>query len=561
VRRLIAILAALAAALVYAPAAVAAVPMTYTVNDPGSAPDADPNVPACADASGKCTLNAAIQQANANPGPDTINFTGAGRTPTPATALAPIKDPVTIDGEGATTVTFDGAAVGPLVDVQAGNSTLRGITFTGGSGTVVKLGGSGDRLDTVTVSNAPGTGVQVVAGSVRVDSPRIDTVGGAGIVVGAPNATISSPEISGGKADGIQVSGDGASISSGRIHGNAGNGVTMTGQNDSVSHVVFFANGGKPVANGPGANGGIAPPGNLRIGPRRPDGSLPLTGTSAAGTVELWSGDPSAAAEPGFVDAFGVSGDFTYNFAAEPAPGRVFAASVTGGGLGTSEFTTVAVPSDVVSPVVMSARALDTSTVRVDASEPLDPASVQKDDFTLTMAGVRRTIDSVSVAPDGRFVTLTSSGWKAGEAGSIDLGGPGAIADTAGNASLAPARLRVFAAPGDFVAPLGARLAISPKTICLTRGHGCSRPGMTIKFVSTEDGKAMLVVRRGDALIGRRLYGNIVAGANTLKFNGRLGARKLRAGRYRLLMYVQDQVGNVTDQPPIQLFSVRRVSK
>jgi hypothetical protein len=84
---------------------------------------------------------------------------------------------------------------------------------------------------------------------------------------------------------------------------------------------------------------------------------------------------------------------------------------------------------------------------------------------------------------------------------------------------------------------------------------------MTIKFASTEAGKAMLVVLRGDVQIGRRLYGNIVAGANTIKFNGILGARKLRAGRYRLLIYVQDMVGNVSDQPPIQLFSVRRVSK
>jgi hypothetical protein len=211
--------------------------------------------------------------------------------------------------------------------------------------------------------------------------------------------------------------------------------------------------------------------------------------------------------------------------------------------------------------VIVSARALDTTRVRVDASEPLDPASVQKEDFTLMMAGARRTIASVAVAPDGRSVILSSSGWKEGEAGAIDIAGPGSIADVAGNVNLAPARLRVYAAPGDFVAPMGGRLALSPRTMCLTRGHGCSRPGMTIKFASTEAGKAMLVVLRGDVQIGRRLYGNIVAGANTIKFNGILGARKLRAGRYRLLIYVQDMVGNVSDQPPIQLFSVRRVSK
>ncbi|MFL5842873.1 MAG: hypothetical protein ACJ77Z_20695, partial [Thermoleophilaceae bacterium] len=477
-------------------------------------------------------------------------------------ALDAVTNPLTIDGGGATTVTFAGTAAGPLIDVHAGDSTLRAITLAGGgSGSMVNLAGGGDRLDTVTVRNTPGTGVRVAAGSVRVDSARLDGVGGVGIVVSAPNTTISSPDIASGGADGIQLASDGASVSGGRVHGNAGNGVTITGQNNSVGHVAFFGNGGKAIANGPGANGGIAPPQNLRIGPRRADGSLPLTGTSAAGTVELWSGNPSGGSEPGLVDAFGVSGDFTYNFATEPAPGTVFATSVTAGGLGTSEFATVAVPNDVGSPVIVSSRALDTARVRVDAREPLDPASVQKEDFTLTMAGVQRTIGSVSVAPDGRFVTLSSSGWKAGEAGYLDLAGAGAITDAAGNASLAAARLRVFAAPGDFVAPLGARLAISPKTICLTRGRGCRRPGMTIKFASTEAGKATLVVKRGNNQIGKRLYGNIVAGMNTLKFNGRLGARKLRAGRYRLLMYVQDPVGNVTDQPPIQLFSVRRVTR
>ena len=76
-----------------------------------------------------------------------------------------------------------------------------------------------------------------------------------------------------------------------------------------------------------------------------------------------------------------MSGDFTYNFAHEPDPGNVFAASVTGSGLGTSEFATVAVPSDVVSPILLGSRALDTQNVRIDASERLDPSSVQASDL------------------------------------------------------------------------------------------------------------------------------------------------------------------------------------
>jgi hypothetical protein len=177
------------------------------------------------------------------------------------------------------------------------------------------------------------------------------------------------------------------------------------------------------------------------------------------------------------------------------------------------------------------------------------------------MAGAERAIGGLSVAPDGRFVTLTSSGWQAGEAGYVDITSAGAVNDASGNAILTAPRLRVAAAPGDFFAPLGGSLSVSPRTICLTSGRGCRRTGMTIRFVTSEAGKARLVIKRSNKTVGTRLYGNIVAGLNTLKFNGRLNSRKLRAGRYRLLMYVQDKVGNITDQPPIVLFNVKRVTK
>jgi hypothetical protein len=217
--------------------------------------------------------------------------------------------------------------------------------------------------------------------------------------------------------------------------------------------------------------------------------------------------------------------------------------------------------ADGTAPDATFARALDTSNVQVDFSEPLDPASVQKEDFTLTMADLARVINSATVSPDGLSVTLNSSGWKAGEAGSVDITAPGAVSDTSGDPMPSAEHLRVAAAPGDFFAPLGAGLAVTPKTICLTYATTCRKPGLVIKFVSSEPGKARVLIKRGDNTLGTRLYGNIVAGPNALKFNGRLGARKLRAGRYRLLVYVQDAVGNVTDQPPITLFSVRRVTR
>lgn len=277
--------------------------------------------------------------------------------------------------------------------------------------------------------------------------------------------------------------------------------------------------------------------------------------------MEMWSGDPFGPLQPAFADVFSVpSGDFTYSFPAEPQPGQVFALTLTGGS-GTSEFATVRVPDDVASPDILRARALSTTDVRIVPTEPLDPNSVQPADFALTMAGKDRTITSATAAPDGTSVTLTSSGWKAGEAGSVRLTGAGALTDAVGNANLVATQLRVAAAPGDFFAPIAGQLSVSPKAMCLTHGRGCRVTGLTIKFVTTEGGKASVVIQRGDKRVGTRLYGNVAAGLNKLKFNGRLGGRKLRAGRYRLLVYVQDAVGNVTDQPPIALFTVRRVSK
>jgi hypothetical protein len=199
--------------------------------------------------------------------------------------------------------------------------------------------------------------------------------------------------------------------------------------------------------------------------------------------------------------------------------------------------------------------------VKLFATEPLDPNTVQIQDFTLTMAGQDRAITAVTPAPDGSYVTLTSSGWKAGEAGYLQVASAGAFTDLAGNNNLTAPRLRVAAAPGDFVAPIAGELAISPRTICLTHTRGCAHVGMTIKFVTNEPGRVTIVIMRGDKRVGKLAYGNVDAGLNSLRFNGELSGRKLRASRYRLLLYVQDAVGNVTDQPPITLFNVRRVTK
>src|SRR5439155_14800581 len=140
-------LAALVAVLVTAPNAFA---FNYVVNNPSATNDATAQN-ACSASLAGCTLPAAIFDSNATAGvADTITFTGAGTAPGPfVTADLPvISDPLVIDGGGTTTVTFDPAATGMLVDAHAASTTLKTITFTGGAAaaTIVNLAGSGDRL-------------------------------------------------------------------------------------------------------------------------------------------------------------------------------------------------------------------------------------------------------------------------------------------------------------------------------------------------------------------------------------------------------------------------------
>ena len=73
---------------------------TFSVNSTGDTSDAAPGNAICADSTGACTLRAAIQEANALAGADTINFSiGTGvQTIAVSTALPPLTQSVTIDG-------------------------------------------------------------------------------------------------------------------------------------------------------------------------------------------------------------------------------------------------------------------------------------------------------------------------------------------------------------------------------------------------------------------------------------------------------------------------------
>lgn len=349
----------------------------------------------------------------------------------------------------------------------------------------------------------------------------------------------------------VAANGAGSAFSRLTIRGAGVAGVDLGGTFSAVTRSPIFANP-TPIAGSP-----VTAPQGLRVGPRRPDGTLPLTGSTDGGLLELFTGNAFGSTAIAFDSEVPLSaGGFNHLFPSEPAPGGIFSATLTRGG-GTSAFATVAVPDDVVSPDIVGAVATSTTQVRVQLSEPVDPASIGPEDFQLEMAEAQRTITGVSLDPTNTQVFLTSAGWQSGEAGFVQLTGVGAIADTAGNVSLAATRLRVAAAPGDFFGPVGSSLSIRPRALCLTRSRRCRRTGATVRFLSNEEGRARLVVMRGNRRVGEDIA-NATAGRNAVRFNGRLRGRKLRAGSYRLLLFIEDRVGNETDEPPIQRFTVRR---
>lgn len=584
-RRLVPALAVFLASLAAGPAAHAA---TYVVDSQSDGSDADTAVAACATATAECTLRAAVEQANANPGLDAIRFQAGLGSIVVAGAPLSVTGAVELrDNEADAEVVWTGPG-GDLLTIAstAAGSSLSGVTLRRqdpGAGSLLRVEAANVAVRTLVADGAAEDGIQLAGAAQAVTLEDVTASGsgddGIGISDTVTGTALLRPIVTGNLGNGVEVDGtaDGLTIADGQLVANAlsglsvmagaqnvtlsstvasmngGVGVSVEGQNVVITRSPVFGNSLAPISLQPGANGGIAPPQGLRIGPRRADGSLPLTGT-ADGLVELFRGDPSGPGPLDFVTDFASGGGFEYVFSPEPAPGTVFAASVRGGA-GTSAFATAGVPGDVASPDLVGALAISNSEVRVQASEPLDPAAVQPDDFVLDMAGQRRAVTSVSLSPSRTEVVLGSSGWTFGEAGFVQLAGPGALADAAGNLSLATTRFRVGAAPGDLLAPVGSSLSIRPRRMCFKRSRTCRRPGGRVSFTSNEAGRAQLVILRGNKRVGTDT-GVVETGRNRIRFDGKIGSRRLRPGSYRMLLYIEDAVGNLTLEPPLQRFEV-----
>lgn len=209
---------------------------TFTVDSTIDAVDVTPGDGICATAGAVCTLRAAIQEANALAGTDTINLPAGTYTLTiaganenaGATGDLDITSTIVIAGAGADVTTVNAGGLDRAFDIAvAGNAVIRGLTVAGGS------------------PGAPGGGI-AVNGVLLLDRSAVvgntGTFGGGIASLGGGSITITDSAISGnaaaGQGGGLNLQGSGpqtltnVTISSNSAGAGGGlvafNGITLT---------------------------------------------------------------------------------------------------------------------------------------------------------------------------------------------------------------------------------------------------------------------------------------------------------------------------------------------
>ena len=124
---------------------------TFVVDSLADTTDSNPGDALCSDETGRCTLRAAIEEANAGAGRDVISFRLDGNGPyiiQPTSALPVINDSIIIDGTtqpnyaGIPLIILDGASAGENADglnITAGTSIVRGLVFYQFTNSAIRL--------------------------------------------------------------------------------------------------------------------------------------------------------------------------------------------------------------------------------------------------------------------------------------------------------------------------------------------------------------------------------------------------------------------------------------
>jgi len=321
----------------------------FTVTSPLDAPDANPGDGICATAIGVCSLRAAVQEANATLGPDTITLApgvyvlgiGGRGEDAAATGDLDVTRPLTIAGAGAGSTIIDGNAadrilhvIGPIA-VQLNGLTLRNgsvprpadISLDGGGGAIYVVGGGFLSLNNVSVSGNTAT-----SGAIAIDdggslTATGSTFSGNTASFGAAlftngSATIANTTISGNSASSSTVGGGGiliavganATISGSTLSGNnaTNGGAIHTRGSLSLVNSTLSANAARNGGGGLYVGGGSATLSNATLNANSADvqgGGILNSGGSAIVRNSIVANSPSGGTCAGQVTSAGYNLD------------------------------------------------------------------------------------------------------------------------------------------------------------------------------------------------------------------------------------------------------------
>lgn len=298
-------------------------------------------------------------------------------------------------------------------------------------------------------------------------------------------------------------------------------------------------------------NGNIGAP-TITVGPRRADGTLPITGASVDGVVEVFTSDPPASGAEGFARVLAVgAGGGGYYFVPTPEPSsgdRFTAKTYTAGG--SSSFSApVAVAADITSPKLINAVAVNNNTVRLDFDETLAGGSPAPSSFTLTMAGLARGLVTSGTAGNSLYLA-SNFPWGTGEAGSVVVSGAGAIADASGNQLVGTPSQFVASGPGEQAAPSISRYKVSPRSLCVRYSSRCKRKEIAAKFSLSKASRVTFEVYRGKKFIVKFIR-NLEAGSNKVRIFASMNGRKLPLSKKLLLRATPQDLAR-TPGPQVQ---------
>lgn len=255
---------------------IAAHAASFTVNSGADTNDANVGDGICSDASGGCTLRAAVQEANATPGADTISFASSGGTTFLSLGDIFVTDSIAIESANGWTVSGNFASRIFNLPIGRIEVTLRNLTLANGraagSGGGIYSEAADVTLDGVWLRGCfatnNGGGIYSGSGKLRVlnstvENNTVPATGGSGggIVIYGDNSEIRNSLIranSGPRGGGIVVGSYTTEISETWIADNnasiGGGGLLVTFASARVSNSTLSGN----TANGSG--GGIALP-------------------------------------------------------------------------------------------------------------------------------------------------------------------------------------------------------------------------------------------------------------------------------------------------------------